>query len=268
MGIFDVFKQQPNTQQQPQNNQQQPQQNNQQQQKQPPQNSSGSQMIDQTQQRKDGGEGNVDQNTSPLEPYKDLWQDAPVEKDAQGNPVTKTPSNDNKVQGPDFAKIAKTLDFTRILNQELVAKALGGDQAAFGQVLNSVVQASVAASAKMSHQVATKLNKDSLESFKSTLPAEFKKFSVAGTPLKNEGMKHPAARPIVEAIRAQFSEKYPELSAEEATVKAEDYLQASFKHMFPVKDAESEAESGMSENTKRIATQSAGTFNWDEFIKV
>lgn len=263
MGILDMFKTVTPA-PAPQNTQQQTPQNTQQQ---TPQNSSGSVMIDQQQQKQnESGVKNPDGSakvTSPLEPFNDLWDPTPPEKDAQGNVVP--PVKKEQTQGPDFAKIVKNLDFSRIVNPEIAAKALGGDTVAFGQILNSVSQASVAAAGKMSHQITTKAVQVALDEFKSQLPAEFKKHSLANTPITNVGMKHKAARPLVEVIRSQIAEKYPELSSDEATTRAEEFLQASFKEMFPDKK-EGEEETSGNANTDKIRKQASGNFNWDDYL--
>lgn len=230
---------------------------------QPPAQGSGSTQIDTAQQKQNEQGTQTDPSkNSPLDPYKDLWDPTPVEKDDKGNPVVKT---DKTQQSPDFVKHAKGLDFSKVINREQATKALGGDVDAFTAIINSVGQASFAASGRMSHTMAAKIAKDAVDAFKETLPAEFKKYSLQDTPLENSAMSHPAAKPMVEAIRRQISEKYPELSTAEATAKAKEYVSATFAAM-SAGDKE-EVSQTVDSATERTKKQQSGEYPWDDYLK-
>jgi hypothetical protein len=213
----------------------------------------GTQLAGKTQ-----GEATKEQAASPLEQYKDLW-DPPKQEAAPGNPNPEgTPAAPKQ---PKFSDAAKKIDFSRLIPQELAAKALGGDVASFTQIINTVTQASLAASMHFADNHYGTKSKALEESINSALPEKFKQFSVNSTPFKNPALKHPAMQPVVQGIREQMRVKYPDASAEELTTMAEEYLGAAL--------TESGRNTKPQEQADATATthkqQANNEFNWDEY---
>lgn len=218
----------------------------------------------------DGGEGGA--KVSPLDPFKDLWQPDKVEGDG-GNPdPAKNPA---KPTSPDFIKIGKSIDFSRVLNKELVAKALAGDHDAFGQTINSAVQAAFAASGRLAHQLSQTAVAKMRDEMLAQLPSEFKKHSLSNTPLKHAALNHEAIKPLIDVTRQQFAQKYPNANTEELQQMTEDYLSAAFSEVYGGAGAgnpkggrgTNAQQPNLDPNSKRIQDQATGEYDWtNEFL--
>lgn len=268
-------------QQVPANNQQQPAQ------------STGSAQMDvaaqnQQQNNSRGENKGAAKETSPLDSFADFW-DTGTPDTSSGNTSTGTqqntqqqPSNQqqqiqNRDSSPDFAKIAKNIDFSRVLNRDQVTKALGGDADSFMAVINSAVQAATAASMRAAHQMNAKSGKDMQASILASLPSEFKKMSLLDTKSPNAALNHPAMRPIVDSVRMQMAVKYPDATTEELQEKAEAYVTTAFGEVAKGGTKKSKGQGDGSENTNtgnqnfdarndQIQKQRTGEFNWDDYL--
>lgn len=256
----------------PQNTQQQQnvQQNTQQQQK--PANSGAPDPggMERATQQKQGGEQSAEgEQKNPLDAFKDLWEPNKV-VDESGNSVQQNnQQQQQKPKKPDFAELSKKVDFSLVLskNPDGVAKALAGDQQAFGQVINQVAQAAFAASGALAHQISQGSVQKIKDEIMASLPAEFKKFSLADTTNPNAAFRHPAMRPIFELIKNQVLEKYPDATTTEIEKQAEDYMAASYGEAFGKSKTGKNAETENTDpNSTRIAAQEAGTFDWNKYF--
>ena len=234
-----------------------------------PQPTTGSAQIDQSKQGPDGGK--TVKETSPLEPYTDLWKDEPQNKDGgNSNTPTPTPTPAQTNTDPDFSAFAKKVDFSRVLSQnpELVAKALGGDTNAFGQVLNAVTQAVFATALKSTHTMMAKREKTIRDSIIGELPQHFKSLSVQNSGYKNPAFKHPAMKPLVDAAKQQFLQKFPEATTAEIDDHVENYMKATFEaagFKAPAGGKTSEDEAiDVTTNVGKMQAQAAGVFDWNE----
>lgn len=110
------------------------------------------------------------------------------------------------------------------MSPELVTKALGGDQQAFGQAMNSVAQAVFG---NMT-QLTTHLIEQALSKHGSGMEEKFneqiRQFRSSEVLSKNPLFNHPASRPLVEALKTQFAQKFPEATPEDIAQQASEYL--------------------------------------------
>lgn len=234
---------------------------------QPGQQSTGSTQIDKSIEQ--GGSGGA--QTSPMDAFKDLWKDDPVDA-GEGNSGQQNNQQQvqtkNKTTEPNYVELAKKFDFTRILNQEVVAKALGGDQQAFSQILNSVSQASFAASAKLAHQLAKRAAQQERETLMGLLPGEFRKFALRDTPSENPTLSHPAVAPLIDAVKSQMAVKFPEATTEDINKKAKEYISTMFTELAATqtkgqaKGTSQNKSSGGDANADRVTAQMNGEFDW------
>jgi len=166
---------------------------------------------------------------SPIDTYKDLWQ--PSSTQSQPDPT----KPGNIFAGADLGKMreaAKGVDFSRAVNQELFAKATGGnaEQAdALMQLINGVAQTAYAhatfAATKITDQGLSKFN----EGLDSRLPSTIKRFNTAESlAASNPELQHPAVAPLVSALQMQFTQKFPNASAAEIASHTTEYLQHVF----------------------------------------
>jgi hypothetical protein len=206
--------------------------------------------------------GASEANSSPLDPFKDLWH---PNKDASGEGKTADGGTKTPPAGTNFADIAGKLDFSRSLNPELVTKALSGDSASFSQIINQVARSAFATSAKTSEQLIAKVRKEIVEEISGSLPGKFKEFSLQDRSFKNPALKHPAVAPMLEAIKAQIAVKHPDATTDELTNMAEEYVSAAVKAMGS--DPSKGNSNGGSDSATReeIATsQGEGTYDWNK----
>ncbi len=171
-------------------------------------------------------------NASPLDPFKDIFTidpNKPQSKDPRSDPLF---SLDPQKLGAAVGK----MDFTKSVNPELVQKALQGDAQAFSQVLNSVSQNAYMLSTQMMTQMMERAFSTNNTRFDSVLEGKFKDFQINSTQPKNEALRHPAAQPVLTALKKQIATQNPTLSASEVTEKAEEYFVSMSKALNTVGD--------------------------------
>mgnify|MGYP000858865188 CR=1 FL=1 len=160
----------------------------------------------------------------PMDHFKDLWN-------TEGNQEVDTTLPANMFAGVDPTKMlaaARKVDFSKSIPPEVLSKiTAGGPEAAqaFAQALNDVSQRSYA----QSSFAATKIVEQALAKFEegmnNRLPTQMKSLQVADSLREsNPALNHPAAAPIVQALQAQFTTKFPNASATEIRQMATDYL--------------------------------------------
>lgn len=162
-----------------------------------------------------------DGEASPLSGYKDMWEAA----DSGVSAATLVP---NLVADPAaMMTAAKTFDFARTMDPEAVTKALQGDAASFGAVINSAVQAAFAQATTTSVNIT-----------KAALTEQAKQFETKYAPqmMRNAGIQDevqagislaqdPAAAPIVNALTTQLSRKFPTATPAEIKTHVDNYMQ-------------------------------------------
>jgi hypothetical protein len=160
-----------------------------------------------------------DPNASPLDAFKDLWK-----ADDKGSPADPMLSPLFNVDPAKLAEATKRMDFAKVVPPDLIAKALGGDQAAFVQALNLVAQQTYGVNTHMVTNLIDQAIQKNNSRFSDSLPSRFKNFQVGETLAANPVLKHPATAPIVEALRTQLGRQHPQASAAEISQFANDYL--------------------------------------------
>lgn len=234
MDVFSMFRNPQPPQQQPPNNQQQPNQNpnlppNQQQQ---PQNNDPQNRAALNPDPNNPNPANLtDPNAkkSPLADFADLWKnDAPKEGEEAptdwANPDSILPNI--KVDPKKLYEMAQRIDFSKVMNPEKVKLALSGDQAAFGEVINSAVQHAYANMAMSSTRITEAMIKQMGPKIFGALPFHIRKHVVSDTVrADNPIFNNPAAAPLLEGLEAQMRVKYPTASAKEISEKAKKYVE-------------------------------------------
>lgn len=158
---------------------------------------------------------------SPLANYKDIWQ-APQSKISSADLVPSIVADPAQM-----AAAAAKMDFSKAMNPELVTKALGGDQGAFLAVINSAVQAGFAQAATASVNITTAALKAQSEAFETKYaPNMLRNASISDAVSSSVALaSDPAAAPIVDAVRRQLSNVYPNATATEIAEHTNKYMQ-------------------------------------------
>lgn len=127
----------------------------------------------------------------------------------------------------NLAKAATNLDFSASIPQELMQKAMGGDEQAFKQAMNAVVQASfveamsganVLSEKRINHMLETKLQ--------ALISDRLQDHDFNSTVNQNPLLSNPATKPIRDALTKEIRANNPGISAKELNTTLTGYLQA------------------------------------------
>ena len=192
--------------------------------------------------------------TTPLDQFNDLWK----------TPDTQTEQKPAGVFGDvdpkKFMEAAGRIDFTKVIQPEqLSAISAGGEDAvkAFASALNTVAQTTYAQAAFASTKIAEQAMARAKESLLSELPQHIKRQTVSDNlRADNPVFQNPAVQPIISALEAQLTVKYPQASAGEITTMAKNYVEALGSSFAPkTQAADTKTKDGFREDT-----------DWDKFL--
>lgn len=184
---------------------------------------------------------------TPFADFAELWQPNKTDPNA--------PSPQSGVFGDidpkKFMEAAGKIDFSKVVTPEmLTAISTGGEaaQAAFAQAMNKVAQGVYAQSAFATTKIVEQALNKSKESFLSELPTHIKKQTVTDS-LRSENpiFSNPAVAPIISALEAQMTVKYPNATAPEITAMAKQYVEQLGTSFAPKPKAEPGAKKGKPE---------------------
>lgn len=165
----------------------------------------------------------ADPSTS-FDQFRDLWKNEPTDPNAA------PPGVFGNVDPKKFMEAAGKIDFSKAVTPEnLQAISAGGEpaMAAFAQAMNTVAQGVYAQSAFATTKIVEQALSKSKESFLAELPQHIKKETVSGSlRAENPIFSNPAVQPIISALEAQMTVKYPNASAGEITSMAKQYVEA------------------------------------------
>lgn len=185
----------------------------------------GEQPLDQqnNQQKKD---------SSPLDAFENMFKiddKAQPVKDPMMEPLF-------NLDPKTLAEAVNKMDFAKHISPELAQKALQGDVAALQQMLNGSSRAVFMQAAQMLTGVMQKAFTTNNSRLDSSLSGRFRDFQIQSSPSTNKALAHPAAQPVLSAIRKQISTQNPGLPAHEVTAQAENYFLAMSKAITSVND--------------------------------
>lgn len=179
--------------------------------------------------------------SSPLDAFTDVFKIDPNKQPA-ADPL-KDPLF--SVDPQKLSAAVSKMDFTRAIKPELVQKALAGDPAAFSAAINQATQtAYMAVTQMMTGLMETAFSKNNGR-FESTLSGKFRDFQISHSRPDNKVLQHPAAQPMISALKTHIASQYPDLGPQEVTKRAEDYFLAMSKELNTLdKDAAETAAAG------------------------
>lgn len=161
-------------------------------------------------------------NESPLDGYIKLWEHA----ESDGKPLQLVPPL--TADPTKLLEAAKTVDFTKAMNPELLDKAAKGDAASLGQLVNEAAQAGYAQSALATTKILEAALTRQAAMFKDTvMPEILRRHSISqNVRVDNPIFDNPAVKPILEGLESQLAVKYPTSSATEISNHAKTILTA------------------------------------------
>lgn len=191
---------------------------------------------------------------SPLEIHKDLWETAPVDKNAP------TPTSPEEVHAK-MLEAAGKVDFSRVINPEDLAKiTAGGEEAtqALVRVLNKTVQTAYGQSTVVAKKLVDQAVEQAEARFQSQVPTLVKRQNAQESLFaENPAFSNPVVAPIITALQTQLAEKHPKATAAELNKLAKELLVESAgifnPPKTPAKSPKEAAETGQ---------------DWDDWLKM
>ena len=163
---------------------------------------------------------------TPFAEFADLWQ--PNKTDPNAPPVQTGVFGE--IDPKKFMEAAGKIDFSKVVTPEMLTAISSGGEAAtaaFAQAMNKVAQGVYAQSAFATTKIVEQALNKSKETFLAELPQHIKKETVSGSlRAENPIFSNPAVQPIISALEAQMTVKYPNASAGEITAMAKQYVEA------------------------------------------
>ena len=158
---------------------------------------------------------------NPLDEMAALWKTDPKSQptaDPLSTPLFNT----------DPAKIAQAagkIDFLKNVPQELMAKALAGnDPQALVQLMNTVAQQTLATATQLNAATIEQATQRNNSRITDALPGRVKQIQLDSMQPEHPVLQHPAAQPFLQLVRSQIQMKEPNLSPAEINRKAEAAL--------------------------------------------
>lgn len=170
-----------------------------------------------------GGTGNAGAAVgSPLDSFTDIFK----MEGSEGQPANPLSEKLLNLDPKKLSEAVAKMNFAQNVSAEQMQKALQGDTQAFQGILNQVSQNAMAVSTNMIVNMMEGAISKNNERFNSTLGDRFQEFSLKHQRPENAALNHPAAQPVLEALKATISNnpKNRGLSPSEIAKKAEDYF--------------------------------------------
>jgi hypothetical protein len=180
------------------------------------------------------------ENKTPLDDFADLWKNEPP-KDGAPPKDPNAPIFAN-VDPKKFMEAAGRIDFAKTVTpDQLKAIANGGEESikAFITAMNTVAQTVYAQSSFATTKIVDAALSKARQGMMAELPTHIKKAQVSDN-LRNDNpiYSNPAVQPIIGALEAQLTVKYPNASATEITNMAKTYVEALGTSFSPKKQEE------------------------------
>jgi hypothetical protein len=159
----------------------------------------------------------------PLDQFSKMWE-TPKVPEGEEAPTSMFANLDPA----KLREAAGTVDFTKALTPELLARINAGGpeaQAAVLEAMNKTAQATYAQSALATTKIVEQAVAKAEESFAKKVPGLLKSQNLSESLIKeNPALSHAAAQPIIKAIEKQLAVTYPNATTDELTKHAKDYL--------------------------------------------
>jgi hypothetical protein len=196
---------------------------------------------------------------SPLDGYAKLWEHA----DTDGKPISL-----NVPLEADPAKLlaaAKTVDFTKAMNPELLDKASKGDSAALGQLVNEAAQTGYAQSALATTKIVEAALAKQADMFKtSVMPEILRRHNIGNELGDNPLFDNPAVKPLLDGLKNQLAIKYKDATPAQIKEHAEKILtEMATSHLKSSGKTVSDGAALNADGTL-ITLAPAKEFNWEE----
>lgn len=158
---------------------------------------------------------------SPLDDYKELWQNAPT--NSENTPNQPVPLDAAQIQ----KAVANTNFASGITPETLAAITAGGDGAgeAFMNAMNAMARDVMVQSTMVGNKLTEKAVADAIAAQSASLPALLRSQQASSHLADtNPLFTNPAIAPVIEATQAQLLQKYPNATPSELTTMTQNYI--------------------------------------------
>lgn len=126
-----------------------------------------------------------------------------------------------------------SVNFAQSVNPEMIQKALGGDQNAFMDVLNSVARSSASAAIQMSKGMVEHGVKSGTERVTGSLDSRIRDYSLRSKTSDNPALQHPFGKAMLQTISQQIAQANPQMSADDVSKAAQEALMTFGQQLTP-----------------------------------
>lgn len=176
--------------------------------------------------------GEEKKDDSPLDPFKDLWETKPVDKD--NPPAEEIPLALNT---EDITKALTKADFSSVITPENLTLILaGGEEAkeAFITTINEIGKQSLLQSTLVGNKLTEQMIERALERQAAQLPAQIRSQTTSSHLIDTHPIfSNPAIKPVIEATTQQLLDKFPKDTPAEITEKVNNYILAMAAEFAP-----------------------------------
>jgi len=162
---------------------------------------------------------------SQLDNFKDIFK---LPTDDKGQPLGNTDPLAQPIMQFDAAKLkeaASKMNFAQGIDAELLQKAMSGqDPQAFMQVLNTVAQTGFTSAISVTSKMAETAIATNNQRFEQALPDRIRTTQINQAQPKHPALAHPAAAPMVSALKMQIAQTNPHLPPDRVAEMAENYV--------------------------------------------
>lgn len=115
-------------------------------------------------------------------------------------------------------------NFAANIPQDKMQAALGGDVAAFAEVINMATREAFAASAQLTHGLVEQGVRTGADRISGSMDSRIRNFQLKSQNTTNEALAHPAVAPMLNAVKQQIATSNPNLSPSDVQAQAEQYF--------------------------------------------
>lgn len=194
-----------------------------------------------------GPTGTADKPT--LDTFSDLFKPKAADPNAPKRPTLSDPLL-TPLDPATFQQHVNNANFTANIPQETIQKAVSGDVTAFMEAINMASREAFSAAAQLSQGVSEHAAREAATRLDGTLDSRIRGHAIRTQNSDNPALSHPAAAPMVNAIKAQIATQNPQLTAKEVQQRAEDYFTTFADSITaPKRQAEQQAQDSTKKST-------------------
>lgn len=188
-----------------------------------------------------------------LDTFSDLFKPRAVDPNAPKRPTLADPLL-TPLDPATFQQHVQNANFTANITPEMAQKAMGGDPQAFMDAINTAAREAFSAAAQLSQGVSEHAAREAATRLDGTLDSRIRGHAIRTQNSTNPALSHPAAAPMVNAIKAQIATQNPQLTAAEVQQRAETYFTTFAESISaPQREAQQAADT---------ASKKTGDFSW------